>query len=232
MQLKIATNMELVRQSSEDSKLEGIDLTAAEAEFPEIALRKYNREIRMTKVRERIRSQKEAREEDEKRKEEVKLEQERSSSKLDKSKTARRLRAYTCYSQMGMPSLKVMKARVALMPPSTRLTAEDVGLLPWTYNGKRVDVAKMQDFITAGSKRSTRKKLDSDSYSDQLPRQEEPKIEGIKRSTRKKLDLDSYSDQLPRQEEPKIEGIKRSTRKKLDLDSYSDRKSRGSKLQI
>jgi hypothetical protein len=99
-----------------------------------------------------------AKEEAERReKEEAELALESKATILDMSEDARRLRAHTWYSRMGMPSRKIMKERVDMMPFSVCVSVEDVDLLIWNYNCEMVNVGKMQKFINAGFKKSPRK---------------------------------------------------------------------------
>jgi hypothetical protein len=69
------------------------------------------------------------------------------------SDDARRDRAYAWYTRMSMPARDDMKERVDEMRASAGIGVEDVDLLPWGASGKRVNVAKMQQFINAGFKK-------------------------------------------------------------------------------
>ena len=133
-------------------------------------LLKNKREMRLAKVRERLRKKEEAKE----REEDQMLEQKMKDAmcptgNLDMSEAARRDRAYSWYTRMAMPTKEAMKEKVELMPTSAGLTVDDVDLLPWSMGGKMVNVAKMQKFINEGFKKkftSRRKKKAADSDSD------------------------------------------------------------------
>lgn len=136
-------------------------------------LLKNKREMRLSKVRERLRAKEEAKEREEDQKMEQKMKDAMCpTGNLDMSEAARRDRAYSWYTRMAMPTREAMKEKVDTMPTSSGLTKECVDLLPWNASGKMVNVAKMQKFINAGfkkkftSRRKTKAAVDSDSDSD------------------------------------------------------------------
>ena len=128
------------------------------------------REMRLAKVRERLRAQEEAKEAEEDAKKMKEIE-ETMNGHLDMSEDARRERAYSWYTRMAMPSRAEMKERVSTMKRSSGVAEEDIDLMPWNAKGTMVNVGKMQRFINAGFKKkftrkNSRASADSDSDSD------------------------------------------------------------------
>ena len=128
------------------------------------------REMRLAKVRDRLRAQEDAKEAEEEAKKIKELEQ-KMNGNLDMSEDARRERAYSWYTRMAMPKRDEMKERVTTMHRTSGVTEEDIDLMPWNAKGTMVNVGKMQRFINAGFKKKfTRKNskasADSDSDSD------------------------------------------------------------------
>jgi len=138
-----------------------------------MGMMRNKRDMRMAKVRERIQKKEDAKqaEEDEK-KERALAAKFDPNANLDMSEDARRERAYTWYTRMGMPTKEAMKERLEMMPSSSGITTEDVDLMPWNASEKMVNVGKMQRFLNAGFKNKFkhRKKkavvVDDDSDSD------------------------------------------------------------------
>jgi hypothetical protein len=144
--MTIVFNMELVRQA----------IIEAEAkQFSELTALQHKRETRLSLVRERIRTEKEAMEESKKKEEQAKRKEakKKASATLDVSEHKRRLNAYTRYTHLSMPTRKSMKERAGMMPMSAGLSVEDVDLLPWSHDGEIVNVAKMQKFVNEDYKK-------------------------------------------------------------------------------
>jgi hypothetical protein len=117
------------------------------------------REMRLAKVRDRIRKKEEAKEKEEVDKLGEKMQNAHNiNANLDMSDDARRDRAYAWYTRMAMPNRVDMKERVNEMPASAGIGVDDIDLLPWGASGKMVNVAKMQKFINAGFKKKFTRK--------------------------------------------------------------------------
>ncbi|GAX19517.1 hypothetical protein FisN_19Hh092 [Fistulifera solaris] len=120
----------------------------------EMAVLRDKREMRLAKVRERIRAKEQAKERESDTKKMKEFESKiNGGAGLDMSENARRERAYGWYTRMAMPSKDDMKQRVAGMPASSGVRVEDVDLLPWSVSGRMVNVAKMQKYINEGFKK-------------------------------------------------------------------------------
>jgi hypothetical protein len=117
-----------------------------------ISILQDKREMRLSRVRDRIQKKKDKEAEDQ-------LEEKMNSkSNLDMSDDARRDRAYAWYTRMAMPNRVDMKKRMNEMPSSAGIGIGDVDLLPWGASGKLVNIAKMQKFIHAGFKKKFTRK--------------------------------------------------------------------------
>ena len=120
----------------------------------EMAVLRDKREMRLAKVRERIRAKEQAKELESDSKKFQEFESKINGRVgFDMSENACRERAYGWYTRMAMPPKDEMKQRIAGMSASSGVRVEDVDLLPWSASNRMVNVAKMQRFINEGFKK-------------------------------------------------------------------------------